>query len=59
VRFFDLSLEEAHELFCDCHYPRPIQTGMVARRARWLARKIRVRDLCFAVSRAAKAFWRG
>lgn len=39
MKFFDLSMGEAHHLLCDCHYVGSITPGMVATRARALAQK--------------------
>jgi hypothetical protein len=39
IAFFDLSMREAHHLFCDCNYSGAITPGAVAMRARQLAQK--------------------
>lgn len=39
ISFFDLSMREAHHLFCDCNYSGAITPGAVATRARSLAQK--------------------
>ncbi|HEY7299532.1 MAG TPA: hypothetical protein VH684_16625 [Xanthobacteraceae bacterium] len=50
MRFFDLTSHEAHFLLCDCHYYGAyygvaIRPEMLARRARSLARRMRVGEL--------------
>jgi hypothetical protein len=39
IDFFQLSMREAHHLFCDCNYAAAITPGAVAARARGLAHK--------------------
>lgn len=39
IAFFDLSMREAHHIFCDCNYVGAITPGAVAARARSLAAK--------------------
>lgn len=39
IGFFELSMREAHHLFCDCHYSGTITPGMIATRVRSLAQK--------------------
>lgn len=63
VAFFELSAREAHALLCDCGYlaeiaPMRVTPGMVAERARTLARKTTLRELwsklrAFVFGRAA------
>jgi hypothetical protein len=45
MAFFGLSLREAHEIFCDCHYTGMITPEKVARRVRSLARKMTIGEM--------------
>jgi hypothetical protein len=40
MAFFQLSPDQTHELLCDCHYAGPVSPGMIASRARALARRV-------------------
>jgi hypothetical protein len=39
VEFFDLSHDEVHRLVCNCHYGQTVPPGIVATRARMMARQ--------------------
>jgi hypothetical protein len=58
VTFFSLSDDEAHHLFCDCHYIRPTQSDMVAARVRSIARRRSLGEIWGKIRGAASAAWR-
>jgi hypothetical protein len=43
--FFALSEGQAHHLLCDCHYPDAVTAGMIAARARAVARRPSLSEL--------------
>ena len=43
--FFALSEGQAHHLLCDCHYPEAVTAGMIATRARAVARRPSLSEL--------------
>lgn len=57
MRFFDLTVQEAHFLLCDCHYGAGIGTEAIARRARALARKVSLGELWLAFRDFIVALW--
>lgn len=54
--FFDLSPDEAHHLFCDCHYHGTMTSKRVASGLRRLARGSMLRVLWEGMSRMIPAF---
>lgn len=56
VDFFDLSLTEAHDLFCDCHYSGPITGRKISSRARIFAHRMSAHDL-WQKAKSALHFW--
>lgn len=56
--FFELSDDEAHHLFCDCHYVSAAGPAVVAARARALAHVTKFADRPAAVLAAVADWWR-
>jgi hypothetical protein len=45
IAFFDLSMREAHHLFCDCHYVGAVTSDMIAERTRSIAQQMTLREI--------------
>jgi hypothetical protein len=55
--FFHLTSREAHHLFCDCHYTGMVSSGMIAARARSVARTLSFGEIWGTVRHAVSAIW--
>jgi hypothetical protein len=58
MTFFGLSMREAHDVFCDCHYTGMITPNKVALRARSLARKKSIGEIWASARSAISGQWR-
>ena len=57
MAFFDLSLDEAHHLVCDCHYYGAVTSDVVASRARFIAKRVSFAELWGKVRNVLSCWW--
>src|SRR5271169_5490720 len=55
MNFFSLSHQEAHHLFCDCHYVGPARPEKVAARVKSVANRVTFRQLWARIRTAVMA----